>query len=86
MTLRDHILQFLIAADQLVNTLIGGYADETMSARVYRNSHHYWYARAARWALDIVFSPRKRDHCRKAFDSEVTRGHYPAWYRRGAKP
>ena len=28
--------QFLIAADQLANTLIGGYADETLSARAHR--------------------------------------------------
>lgn len=86
MTAKEHVLQFLVAVDQVANTLIGGYADETMSARVYRNSHYYWYARAARSVLDFVFSPRKRDHCRRAFDSEVRRGHYPAYYRRGARP
>ena len=28
--------QFLIAFDQLINTMIGGYADETLSARAWR--------------------------------------------------
>ena len=28
--------QFLIALDQLANTLAGGYADETLSARAHR--------------------------------------------------
>ena len=28
--------QFLIALDQLANTLVGGYADETLSARAHR--------------------------------------------------
>ena len=28
--------QFLIAADQLANTIAGGYADETLSSRCWR--------------------------------------------------
>lgn len=31
--------QFLIALDQLANTLVGGYADETLSARAHRDAH-----------------------------------------------
>lgn len=37
--------QFLIAADQLINTLLGGMADETLSARAHRmrtKEHKYW--------------------------------------------
>jgi hypothetical protein len=32
------VKQFLIAFDQLLNTLAGGWADETLSARAYRMS------------------------------------------------
>lgn len=32
------IKQVLIALDQLANTLAGGYADETISSRCYRNT------------------------------------------------
>lgn len=30
------MMQFLIAVDQLINTILGGKADETMSARAHR--------------------------------------------------
>lgn len=30
--------QVMVAVDQLVNTLLGGWADETLSARAYRHA------------------------------------------------
>ncbi len=71
-----------VAIDQLANACLGGCSDETMSARLYRNSRFYWYARAARWVLDLLLSPRRRDHCRQAFETELRRGQYPAFYRK----
>jgi len=58
----------LIAVDQLINTLLGGWPDETLSSRCYR------------WARDGVRAwPRKlvdglffwqRGHCKSSYESE----------------
>ena len=58
----------LIAVDQLLNTLLGGWPDETLSSRCYR------------WARDGVRAwPRKlvdglffwqREHCKSSYESE----------------
>lgn len=80
--MRRYIRQIAIAADQLVNTLLGGYADETLSARCYRLSGRYWYAKALRAVLDFVLSPRRRDHCFEAYQSEVKRRQLPGDYRK----
>jgi hypothetical protein len=38
------IRQILIAIDQFLNTLLGGWADETVSARAWRQQHKgRWY-------------------------------------------
>lgn len=66
--------QFLIAIDQLGNTLLGGMADETISARVHRND----WQRAERF-IDWLF--REPGHCRNAYNSELLRAHFPKSYR-----
>ena len=58
----------LIAVDQLLNTLLGGWPDETLSSRCYR------------WARDGVRAwPRRvvdglffwqREHCKSSYESE----------------
>jgi len=74
--------QVLIAVDQLVNALLfRGYADETLSARAYRNSAQgipRWVR--ARRAIDAIFFWEKQ-HCRLAYESEVARLHMPPAYR-----
>ncbi len=74
--------QVLIAVDQLANTLIGGRADETLSARAYRcerEGSRAWSA--ARKAIDALFffTP---DHCRASWLSEFERRQLPSAYRR----
>lgn len=66
--------QILIAIDQLANTLLGGMADETISARVHRRG----WQRAER-AIDWVM--REPGHCRMAYTSELLRAHFPKSYR-----
>ena len=39
--IRWYFLQILIALDQLTNTIFGGWADETLSARCYREKR--WF-------------------------------------------
>lgn len=69
-----------IALEQLANALLGGMADETISARLYRNSGRYWYAKAARLAVDAVLSPVTHDHCLRAWEAEGRREHLPPDY------
>ncbi|MDR3233032.1 MAG: hypothetical protein LBT46_05120 [Planctomycetaceae bacterium] len=70
----DHLWQILIAIDQLCNTLLGGWADETLSARCHRtqsvfkpliNTLFFWQA----------------DHCKQAWQWEIDRQDLPVEYR-----
>ena len=57
----------LIALDQLVNALAGGWPDETLSSRCWRLSlaGRDWPRRV----VDVLFW-WDRDHCRESFESE----------------
>ena len=68
-------LQILIAIDQLLNSLIGGYADETLSSRAYRhkkNGSRSWPA----WLIDHIFFWQE-EHCKASYESEKERSHLP---------
>ena len=81
MTIREHLYQIVIAIDQLVNTLFGGYADETISARCYRKRHKRYWA-VLRFLLDLIFYPIDgKGHCMQAFNNEQQRVHMPSVYR-----
>ena len=70
--------QILVAVDQLANTFLGGMADETLSARAWRN--HLKGRRSWPYKLiDTLFFWQK-DHCRTAYESEVERKQLPAGY------
>ena len=66
--------QVLIAIDQLLNTLVGGYADETISARAHRNG----WKRTERF-IDWLF--RDPNHCQDSYNHELLRSHLPKAYR-----
>lgn len=75
------MMQFIIALDQLINTLFRGWADETVSARAHRNAMkgvRKWIY--GRHLIDTIFFWDK-EHCRKSFYSEKMRSHLPAEYR-----
>lgn len=75
--------QFLIAFDQLMNTLVyvkgdgWGYADETLSARAYRlrdmSAFPYKFINAIFFWQD--------DHCKEAYESEQLNKQLPLHYR-----
>lgn len=75
------MLQVLIAFDQLLNCLIslfigGGWADETLSARIYRNR-----LKSRGWmflmhVVDAIFMFQP-EHCKEAYISEVMRKQSP---------
>lgn len=69
------ITQILIAVDQLVNTLFGGWADETISARAYRGR------KKKRWYYSMIFIDKlffmQKEHCKLAYLSEINRIQLP---------
>lgn len=63
--------RIILALDQLGNALIGGYEDETLSARAWRNRHRRSWG-AARKVIDTIFF-WDGDHCRGAYEYERLR-------------
>lgn len=69
-------LQVLIALDQFVNTLLWGYADETLSARAYRHAEIKKDRRWPMWLIDHIFFWQDQ-HCKQSYESELERAHLP---------
>ena len=64
-----------VALDQLVNALLGGWPDETLSSRAWRwetDGKRAW----PRKIIDRVFFWEK-DHCRESYESELERRQWP---------
>lgn len=76
---RKYLHQFLIAVDQLANTLACGYADETLSSRAYRCRDKRRWGIAYRVINAIFFW--QSDHCRAAYEREREQGHLPDGFR-----
>ncbi len=74
--------QVAIAIDQLLNTILGGWADETLSARMWRHRGLVWW-REARWLVDKLFFWQP-NHCYQSFVSELQRKQLPADYQEEA--
>lgn len=73
------IEQILIAIDQLVNACMGGFSDETISARLYRNRNRSAWWNAWYWLVNIVFL--NKNHCYESFIAECERKQLPKAYR-----
>jgi hypothetical protein len=69
------LAQVLIALDQLINAIFGGWADESISSRAYRLQRRMPYT-LWRFLIDLLFFWDK-DHCRKSHDSERERLQLP---------
>jgi hypothetical protein len=92
---KQYPIQVLIAGDQLLNALIPpfttlSYADETMSARIYRAAKRGRIVGSAVMPpVDWVFSlwqrnadgTRRTNHCEHAYRKEVERRNLPPEYR-----
>ena len=82
--LRLWLLQLLLAVDQLVNAVLGGWADETISSRAWRLS-----GTARRWELARVLIEAlfrlfgQRAHCFDAWVAERLRLQMPPELRDG---
>ena len=71
--IRHWFKQSMVAIDQLANALSGGWADETLSSRLWRNRERPGW-RQARSCLDFLAARLgDNDHCRTAYESEMKR-------------
>lgn len=80
-----YIFRILVALSQLGNTLLGGYPDESMSARAWRTARAGRLPGAiTRPLIDFVFFVvtfgRDKNHCRNAYESEKLRRQFPDHY------
>jgi hypothetical protein len=73
--------QIGIALDQLVNALLGGYADETLSARIWR--HRATWKRRLLIVNTLFFW--QINHCKEAYESELYRKQLPKEYQQGGE-
>ena len=76
----------ILVASQLGNTLLGGYPDESMSARAWRTARAGRLPGAiTRPLIDVVFLVvtfgKDKHHCRDAYESEKLRRQFPGHYR-----
>lgn len=69
-------IQVLIAIDQFANTLLGGWADETLSARAWRCRNKDWAWRIMHRVIDTLFFFQPQ-HCYSAYVSEQQRTQAP---------
>lgn len=79
---RSYTLSVLIALDQLLNTLLFGYPDETLSSRSFRCRHKTRW-RIAEGVINTVFfwdRVGETKHCELSYLAEK---HLPAQYRGG---
>ena len=67
--------QILIAIDQLANAIIGGWADETLSSRAWREDRHRLVV-----VIDCIFFWEDR-HCEASYISERQRLQLPPEFR-----
>jgi hypothetical protein len=74
-----HFFLIFIGLSQLLNTLLGGWPDETTSARSYRMRHKkFWYVMYR--GINLLFF-WQADHCKWAYDLETKLRPIPAWQR-----
>ena len=74
-------MQVLIALDQLLNALLFGYADETLSSRAYRADRDgKVFGRIFRPFIDTLFFWQPR-HCFQSYLAEVQRRQYSRNFR-----
>lgn len=72
MKLKQYILNILIAFDQLINALILGQPDETISSRAWRCQDVNSFWRVMHSLINKLFFFQK-DHCHKVYLAELNR-------------
>lgn len=73
--MRRYLMQVLIAFDQLINALLGGWADESLSAHAWRQ--HLEGKRNWPYLLIDAVLYFDGNHCRTSYESELERTQLP---------
>ena len=70
----EYLKNVAIGIDQLINAVLGGSSDETLSAYAYRKKD---------WRMKVVNSLFfwQEDHCKSSYEAEVKRKQLPNAYR-----
>jgi hypothetical protein len=76
----DYIENILIAFDQLINTILLGSPDETISSRLYRN-RDVGFTKHGYVLVNKLFFWQD-NHCKMAYESEILRLQQSAGFRR----
>lgn len=65
-----YVYNNIIAFDELLNALTGGYPNETISSRAGRAAHntHYWAC-----ILCKILNYLEKDHCQRSLEATVSR-------------
>lgn len=74
---RPYWLGLFIGLDQLANTLLGGYVDETLSSRVHREGY-----KTLEKCIDRLFwfdTQGVLGHCELSYYGELAREHFPVF-------
>lgn len=74
----SYLLRVAIGVDQLLNAVLGGQPDETVSARCWRRREDWPYGPMRR-VIDAVFF-WQTDHCQRSYESEAKRRQLPRDY------
>lgn len=74
--MRRYLKQVLIAFDQLINALLGGWADESLSAHAWRQ--HLEGKRNWPYLLIDAILFFDGNHCRTSYESELERTQLPS--------
>ena len=69
--MQAYLKQVLIGLDQLLNTLMGGWADETLSSRAWRHYVKGDYKWPKVLIDGVLFFDK--DHCQLSYESEIKR-------------
>jgi len=79
---RFWIVQVLIAVDQLINAILGGWSDESLSSRVWRcEMRGKPVGKVGRPVIDFVLRPMEPNHCARAYQAERLRAQLPPEFR-----
>lgn len=68
-TIKRYFTNVLIGIDQLINAILKGCPDETLSARAFRNQKQSKVAYLTRVFIDTLFFWQK-EHCKHAYINE----------------
>ena len=80
---KNYLYHVLVALDQLINALLAGHADETLSSRAWRAYvKGKIFGKIFKPLIDGLFFLFEKDHCYNAYMSELSRKQFPSEFQK----